>query len=78
MGAVGCVAGFFLLLGLLCLLLPETVAQWGTYADILNRERSRAILARFPRTTRWSGRIAGGLLLVVGIVLLFVAALGDE
>jgi threonine/homoserine/homoserine lactone efflux protein len=78
MGAVGCVAGFFLCLGLLCLLLPETVAQWGTYTDTLNRERSRALLARYPRTTRWSGRIAGGLLILVGAILLFVAALGEE
>ncbi len=52
MGVGVCVAGFFLLLGLLCLLLPETVALWGTYADSLNRERSRKILALFPRTTR--------------------------
>ena len=65
-------------LGLLCRLRPETVAQWGTYIDSLNRERSRAILARYPRTTRWSGRIAGGILVVVGIVLLFVAASGGE
>ncbi len=76
MGAVVCVAGFFILLGLLCLLRPETVAQWGTYTD-LNRERSRRILALFPRTTRWSGRIAGAILIVTGIVLLF-AALGGE
>ena len=52
MGAVVCVAGFFILLGLLCLLRPETVAQWGTYTDSLNRERSLRILALFPRTTR--------------------------
>lgn len=78
MGVVVCVAGFFILLGLLCVLLPETVAQWGTYTDTLNRERSRAILARYPRATRWSGRIAGSILIVVGIVLLFVAALGGE
>jgi threonine/homoserine/homoserine lactone efflux protein len=78
MGAVGCVAGFFLCLGLLCLLLPETVGRWGTHLDTLNPERSRAILARYPRTTRWSGRIAGGILVVVGIVLLFVAASGEE
>ncbi|HVF59120.1 MAG TPA: hypothetical protein VNJ70_04835 [Thermoanaerobaculia bacterium] len=77
MGVVVCVAGFFILLGLVCLLMPETVAQWGTYADSLNRERSRKILALFPRTTRWSGRIAGAILIVTGIVLLF-AALGGE
>lgn len=77
MGAVVCVAGFFLCLGLLCLLLPETVGRWGTHLDTLNPERSRAILARYPRTTRWSGRIAGTILIVTGIVLLF-AALGGE
>ena len=78
MGAVVFVAGFFLCLGLLCVLLPETVAQWGIHLDVLNRERSRAILARYPRATRWSGRIVGSILIVVGIVLLLVAALGGE
>ena len=63
--------------GLLCLLLPETVALWGTYADSLNRERSRKILALFPAHDPWSGRIAGAILIVTGIVLLF-AALGGE
>ena len=78
MGAVGCVAGFFICLGLLCVLLPETVARWGTYTDTLNRERSLELLARYPRATRWSGRIVGGILIVVGVVLLFVAVFGDE
>ena len=41
-------------------------------------ERSLELLARYPRATRWSGRIVGGILIVVGVVLLFVAAFGDE
>jgi uncharacterized membrane protein len=73
MGSVACVAGVFLFLGAACLLYPEQVAELGVRLDWLNQDGSRKILARYRRATRWSGRIVGGLLLCVGIILLFVA-----
>ena len=73
MGSVVLVAGIFILLGLLCVLWPEKVAELGVRLDSTDHRRGREMLARYPRLTRWSGRIVGGMLLGVGVVLLFVA-----
>ena len=75
MGAVGCVAGVFLLLGLACVLLPEQMAELGVRLDWTGRERSRAILKRYARLTRWSGRVVGGILILAGLVILFASRL---
>lgn len=73
MEIVGCVAGIFLLLGVACVLRPEALAEWGLRLDTSNPRRSHAILARYAHVTRWTGRIVGGLLLLVGAILLLVA-----
>lgn len=67
-------AFIFLVLGAACVLLPERLAELGLRLDpVATRRTSREMLKRYPRVTRWSGRIAGGLLFVVGLFLLFVA-----
>jgi threonine/homoserine/homoserine lactone efflux protein len=78
MGSVWFVAVLFLALGTACVLLPEKIAHLGLYLDAAaTRPGSRKILARYPRVTRWSGRIAGGLLIAVGLLLLFVARFAE-
>ena len=73
MGSVIFVAGIFILLGLSCALCPEKIAELGVRLDSVNQRRSRAMLFRYARLTRWTGRIVGVILLGVGVLLLFVS-----
>jgi hypothetical protein len=70
---VSCVAGFFILLGMFCLFMPERVAQLGVRLDALGRDRSREILKRYAHWTRWTGRIIGGIFIIVGLVIFFTS-----
>ena len=73
MDGVGCVAGVFVVLGLICALAPERVAHWGVRLDWTNQAAARRILKRHARATRWSGRIVGGILVLSGL-LIFLAS----
>jgi hypothetical protein len=74
MGSVECVAGVFIILGLACMLAPEQIAELGVRLDSTNQEGARKMLKRYARTTRWSGRIVGGLLVVAGLLILFASS----
>ena len=73
MDSVTCVAGFFVFLGLFCILMPAQVAQMGVHLDFIGRARSREILKRYAHWTRWTGRIVGGILVVAGLVMFFAS-----
>lgn len=71
MDIVSCVAGFFILLGLFCLFMPEQAAELGVRLDSFGQARSRQILKRYPHWTRGTGRIVGGIFLIAGLVIFF-------
>jgi len=73
MDIVICVAGLFIGLGLLYLLAPEQVAEWGIRWRSADPHQDREILKRYPRLTRWSARIVGCILVVAGLVI-FIAS----
>jgi threonine/homoserine/homoserine lactone efflux protein len=68
-----CVAGVFILLGMFCFFMPERVAELGVRLDSLGRARSREILKRYGHWTRWTGRIIGGIFIIVGLVIFFAS-----
>jgi threonine/homoserine/homoserine lactone efflux protein len=74
MGSVWVVAGVFIILGLVCMLAPEQVAELGVRLDFTNQAAGRRILKRYARATRWSGRIVGGLLVLAGVLILIASS----
>ena len=73
MEIVSCVAGLFILLGLFCCFMPERVGELGVRLDSFGHARSREIRKRYAHWTRWTGRIIGGIFIIVGLVIFFAS-----
>ena len=73
MDMVTCVAGVFIVLGLVCALAPERVADLGVRLDSTNQASAREILKRYARATRWTGRIVGSMLVITGLIILLAS-----
>jgi len=73
MESIECVAAVFIVLGLLCALAPEQVADFGVRLDSTNQATAREILKRYARVTRWTGRIAGGIFVITGLIILMAS-----
>jgi hypothetical protein len=70
MDSVTCVAGVFIVLGLVCALAPERVAELGVRLDFTDQASAREILKRYAGATRWTGRIVGGIFIITGLFIL--------
>jgi threonine/homoserine/homoserine lactone efflux protein len=70
MDIVTCVAGVFIVLGLVCALATEWVAELGVRLDFTNQASAREILKRYAGATHWTGRIVGGIFVIAGLLIL--------
>ena len=53
--------------------MPERVAELGVRLDSFGHARSREILKHYAHWTRWTGRIIGGIFIIVGLVIFFAS-----